>query len=392
MPPGAGYLHMVMWLYTHHRWLAPGLGRTLPYTDNRFVEEAHSTDFTNARLTVRLRGRVDLKGAQLLLLVHSENGGRNVNLVLHTQPFRITREWSEQSVTLVPEPDQWTCLGGRHDMLDTRVCADVDEVLADVNANIMFVLFPLEIVPLCGSGASSGKCCYNNCVQQPPNLLCQLDLLRFFCDQTCMKRSRGRSRCCPNPDCSLRGQAGKGNVIRHSFYITSQGRRRRYRCKKCGRTFSSTHGTPYYRLHKPRSLFDEVVRMCVHGVGISAVARIKRMAWGTVARWLESAAICAARFNDRMLKGFVIRELQADEIRTFVGAKKRVRWVLTTLEVWSRLWISFRIGTSQTSRECCSIPCGEAVLNTASCSPPMVSRCTSGRRKGCSLESVSMVK
>ena len=241
-------------------------------------------------------------------------------------------------------------------------------------------------------GASSGKCCYNNCVQQPPNLLCQLDLLRFFCDQTCMKRSRGRSRCCPNPDCSLRGQAGKGNVIRHSFYITSQGRRRRYRCKKCGRTFSSTHGTPYYRLHKPRSLFDEVVRMCVHGVGISAVARIKRMAWGTVARWLESAAICAARFNDRMLKGFVIRELQADEIRTFVGAKKRVRWVLTTLEVWSRLWISFRIGTSQTSRECCSIPCGEAVLNTASCSPPMVSRCTSGRRKGCSLESVSMVK
>ncbi len=45
-----------------------------------------------------------------------------------------------------------------------------------------------------------------------------------------------------------------------------------------------------------------------------------------------------------MLKGFVIRELQADEIRTFVGAKKRVSWVLTTLEVWSRLWISFEIG------------------------------------------------
>ncbi len=74
------------------------------------------------------------------------------------------------------------------------------------------------------------------------------------------------------------------------------------------------------------------------------MARIKRMAWGTVAHWLESAATCAARFNDRMLKGFVIRELQADEIRTFVGAKKRVRWVLTTLEVWSRLWISFEIG------------------------------------------------
>ncbi len=74
------------------------------------------------------------------------------------------------------------------------------------------------------------------------------------------------------------------------------------------------------------------------------MARIKRMAWGAVARWLESAATCATRFNDRMLKGFVIRELQADEIRTFVGAKKRVSWVLTTLGVWSRLWISFEIG------------------------------------------------
>ncbi len=68
------------------------------------------------------------------------------------------------------------------------------------------------------------------------------------------------------------------------------------------------------------------------------------MAWGTVVRWLESAATYAARFNDRMLKGFLIRELQADEIKTFIGAKKRVSWVLTTLEVWSRLWISFEIG------------------------------------------------
>ena len=148
-----------------------------------------------------------------------------------------------------------------------------------------------------------------------------------------MKRSKESNRTCPNPNCCLKGRLGKGNIIRHSFYITRQGRRRRYRCKECGRTFSSTRGTPYYRLHKPRSLFDEVVRMCVHGIAISAMARIKRMAWGTIARWLESAATYAVRFNDRMLRGFVIHELQADEIRTFVGAKKRVIWVLTTLEV-----------------------------------------------------------
>ena len=85
--------------------------------------------------------------------------------------------------------------------------------------------------------------------------------------------------------------------------------------------------------------------MCVHGIAISTIVQIKRMAWGTVARWLESAAAYAARFNDRMLKGFLIRELQADEIRTFVGTKKRVIWIMTTLEVWSRLWISVETGS-----------------------------------------------
>ena len=84
--------------------------------------------------------------------------------------------------------------------------------------------------------------------------------------------------------------------------------------------------------------------MCVNGVGVSAISRIKQMAWGTVARWLELAAKYAERFNLRMLKDFVIHELQADEIRTFVRAKKQVIWVLTTLEVWSRLWTSVVVG------------------------------------------------
>ncbi len=171
-----------------------------------------------------------------------------------------------------------------------------------------------------------------------------LDFPYFFCHQTCMKIRGSISRSYPNPDCWFHGKFGKGNIIRHSFYTTTQGRRRRYRCKECSRTFSSTYGSPYYRLHKSRSLFDEVSYMSVHGIAISAVARIKRISWGTVARWLESAAIFADRFNHRRLRGFVIYELQADEIRSFIGDKERVVWILTTLEVWSRLWASVVIG------------------------------------------------
>jgi IS1 family transposase len=56
------------------------------------------------------------------------------------------------------------------------------------------------------------------------------------------------------------------------------------------------------------------------------------------------AALSAKCFNQRNLKGFVIRELQADEIRTFVEDKDRVIWILTALEVWSRLWIFVIVG------------------------------------------------
>jgi IS1 family transposase len=84
--------------------------------------------------------------------------------------------------------------------------------------------------------------------------------------------------------------------------------------------------------------------MCVHGIPISAIARIKTIAWGTVSRWLELAAMFAERFNHQKLRSFIIHELQADEIRTFVGDKEQVVWILTALEVWSRLWISVIVG------------------------------------------------
>ena len=52
----------------------------------------------------------------------------------------------------------------------------------------------------------------------------------------------------------------------------------------------------------------------------------------------------AQRFNNQKLKKLVICELQADEIRTFIQNKKHVIWLYTTMDVWSRLWISTKVG------------------------------------------------
>ncbi len=53
----------------------------------------------------------------------------------------------------------------------------------------------------------------------------------------------------------------------------------------------------------------KVVCMCVHGVGISAMACITRMAWGIVSGWLESAFTYAQEFNRQMRRGFILHEL-----------------------------------------------------------------------------------
>ena len=53
---------------------------------------------------------------------------------------------------------------------------------------------------------------------------------------------------CLNPECSFHGNVESSHIIRYGFYRTTAGKRRRYRCVGCGQTFSTTKGTPYYRL------------------------------------------------------------------------------------------------------------------------------------------------
>ena len=131
-----------------------------------------------------------------------------------------------------------------------------------------------------------------------------------------------KNRRCLNLACPSYGKVGSRSIIHNGFYRTRFGKRRRYRCGECGKTFSSTKGTPYYRLQHRRATFDGVIALRVEGVSISSISRIKGIAWNTVARWLEKAAQVCRRFNHRRIAGFAAKELQADEIRTFAGNKK----------------------------------------------------------------------
>jgi transposase-like protein/IS1 family transposase len=140
------------------------------------------------------------------------------------------------------------------------------------------------------------------------------------------------------------GKANAGRIVRHGFYRTKWGRRRRYRCQACGKTFCTNTETPYHRLQHRRATFDEVAALSVEGLNKSAISRVKRIAWNTVDRWLARAAESCYRFNDRKITGLDVEELQADEIRTLVGSKEGSIWVFATIDVWSRLWPSTVVG------------------------------------------------
>jgi transposase-like protein/IS1 family transposase len=134
-------------------------------------------------------------------------------------------------------------------------------------------------------------------------------------------------------------------IVRFGFYPTRWGKRRRFRCKMCRRTFCRNRGTVYHRLQHRRATFDEVAALSVEGVNKSAIARVQQIAWNTVDRWLEKAAAAGRRFNDQKITKIPIRELQADEIRAMVGGNERPPvWIFAAIEVWTRLWTATVVG------------------------------------------------
>ena len=126
---------------------------------------------------------------------------------------------------------------------------------------------------------------------------------------------------CPNIECPCHGNGESEIIVPHGFYNTKAGQRRRFGCLVCRKTFCSTKGTAYYRLQHLRSTFDEVAALSVEGVNKSEISRVKSIAWNTV-HWLERAATSCQIFTSSNTGVIDLRELQADEIRTFTKAAR----------------------------------------------------------------------
>ena len=144
-PPGGGYLQLLMCLVTKG---PSGESIREAAGENRFVKGNYPTDFTNARLTLRLRGELEAAGTRFSALIQGSIDGIVSGWVLTGQTFAVTPDWSEQTVTFVPDPSQWTSIGSRHDRTETYGEKPLLDILRNVNVNMHLIMFPVKPRPM----------------------------------------------------------------------------------------------------------------------------------------------------------------------------------------------------------------------------------------------------
>src|SRR5215210_1913760 len=142
-----------------------------------------------------------------------------------------------------------------------------------------------------------------------------------------------QERFCHNERCWAYGRAGEGNVVIHSR------KERRYKCKRCAKTFSETKGTALYRAHKPHELVVAVVTLLAYGCPIQAIVAAFSLDERTVARWQRESGHQCQRLHEHLVEdGEVLLEhVQAEELRVRVVGG--VVWLASALSVASRLWL-----------------------------------------------------
>jgi transposase-like protein len=138
---------------------------------------------------------------------------------------------------------------------------------------------------------------------------------------------------CHNLDCPARGVVGQGNIHVHSH---AHGR---YKCTTCGRTFTATRGTPYYRKRTAHDVITLVRTLLTHGCPLQAIVAAFGFDERTVAAWQRQAGQQCQHVHAHVVQqGRVdLQHVQADEM--WVKMIGRRIWMAMAMAVPSRLWL-----------------------------------------------------
>lgn len=137
---------------------------------------------------------------------------------------------------------------------------------------------------------------------------------------------------CPDCQCDY--------TIKHGC---TNGGKQRYRCKQCGKTFLSDYT---YNACQP-TIDKHIILFTKEGLGIRSTARVLKISATTLLKRIVS--IAKGIPQPPIIKG---RSYEVDEMRTFIGMKSRLRWIVYALDRESKQVVSFNVGrrTNQTLR------------------------------------------
>ena len=142
---------------------------------------------------------------------------------------------------------------------------------------------------------------------------------------------------CPNPGCEASGQCDAGNIVSH-------GRKRlRYKCKRCGKSFSAEQGTMFAGLRSDRTLVVIVITLLASGCPVQAIVQAYGLDERTVADWRDRAAPKGHPHCEKVHQAIVeqgeleLAHVQADEIR--VKGSGILLWLGMAMMVGTRLWL-----------------------------------------------------
>jgi transposase-like protein len=126
---------------------------------------------------------------------------------------------------------------------------------------------------------------------------------------------------CPNEACPDYGKlqsAQKHNIIK--FGTTKRGRQR-YKCKSCGKTFTETKGTLFYRRRTSEAEIIDTLAHIAEGNRISSLVRTKGHKEDTISDWIREAGQHAEAVEEVLLSDYQLDRGQIDGLWAYVGNK-----------------------------------------------------------------------
>lgn len=126
---------------------------------------------------------------------------------------------------------------------------------------------------------------------------------------------------CPNEACPEYGKRQSGQQRNLEKYGKTRKGVQRYRCQTCGKTFTETTGTIFFRKRTAEHEILETLTLLAEGSRISSLSRAKGFKEDTILAWLRQAAEHAEQIEAVLMKDFKIKRGQLDALWAYVRNK-----------------------------------------------------------------------